>query len=144
MFVVTPHHLQRRAVLAQLASLGEHCIPLLLCATSFHSLFSMLGLRFTEVNTVEKMQGREADFVIVCYGYLDPQVFNSVGHVSFLFSFHRLNVAVSRAKSKVVFIASDSVLNPPLTVLTSAADGPKGCNYVQMLKANANFVEFRS
>lgn len=50
-FVVTPHHVQRVAVKRQLAAIG------------FPEL---------TVDTVERMQGKERDVVIVCMAYQDP------------------------------------------------------------------------
>jgi hypothetical protein len=51
-FVVTPHHSQRRAVLTALAARN---VPTSLAV----------------VDTVERMQGQERDMIIVCYGFAD-------------------------------------------------------------------------
>ena len=64
-FVVTPHHSQRKQVNTIL--------------NQFEIKINVL------VNTVEKMQGRESDLVIVCYGYLDQEVINQESD----FVFHR-------------------------------------------------------
>ena len=57
-FVVTPHHVQRVAVKRQLAS---------------------VGLPEVTVDTVERMQGKERDVVIVCMAYQDADRFVSAG-----------------------------------------------------------------
>ena len=74
LFIVSPHHLQIQAIQRELAE-------------------SRKWKHLPFVDTVEKMQGREVELVIVCYGYLDPEIFSSVAHANFLFSFNRLNVA---------------------------------------------------
>ena len=53
-FCITPHHAQRVHVLRVL-----HDIHL---------------AAHTKVNTVEVMQGREKDLVVVCYGFLDRDI----------------------------------------------------------------------
>jgi len=63
-----------------------------------------------QINTVEKMQGQEADLVILCFGFLD---LNEITRESeFLFDRNRWNVAVSRARCKVIVITTDEMLYP--------------------------------
>ena len=99
-FVVTPHHAQRRATDAAL---------------------SMLGLQGEEVlvETVEKMQGQERDMVVAMYGYMCP---DQIGEeLDFLFDARRLNVSLTRAKAKAILITSDVMLRPGADVFGSTA-----------------------
>ena len=70
------------------------------------------------VDTVDKMQGQEADAVIVSYGVSDPEF--AIQEAEFIYGLNRLNVAVTRARSKcVVFLprplleAAPQVLDRP-------------------------------
>jgi AAA domain len=82
MFIVSPQHIQRLATRKSLERAG-------------------FSSRFMFVDTVEKMQGQEADVVIVLYSMWNES------HVSlndFVFHLNRLNVAVTRARKKCIFI----------------------------------------
>ena len=61
-FVVTPHHSQRRAIIAAIKA--EQA----LVGVDDEESFSYV------VDTVERMQGQERDLVIVAYGILDASV----------------------------------------------------------------------
>jgi hypothetical protein len=52
------------------------------------------------VDTVDKMQGQEADAVLVSYGVADPEF--ALKEAEFIYGLNRLNVAVTRARSKCV------------------------------------------
>ena len=56
------------------------------------------------VDTVERMQGQEREVVLISLAVGDPDTLSS--RASFFFSTNRLNVAMSRARSKVVLVAS--------------------------------------
>ena len=56
------------------------------------------------VDTVERMQGQEREVVLVSLAVGDPDTLS--GRSAFFFSTNRLNVAISRARSKVVLVAS--------------------------------------
>ncbi len=73
------------------------------------------------VDTVDKMQGQEAEAVIVSYGVSDPEF--AAQEAEFIYGLNRLNVAVTRARSKcVVFLprtlleASPQILDRPQAV----------------------------
>lgn len=70
------------------------------------------------VDTVERMQGREAEVVVLCYGYHDPEVL--ANEADFIYDRNRLNVAVTRARRGVVLLVAETVLKPPLSVLEDA------------------------
>lgn len=59
------------------------------------------------IDTVERIQGQEREAVVISLAVGD---LDSIGHRSqFFFSANRLNVAISRARAKVVLAASDQV-----------------------------------
>jgi hypothetical protein len=99
--VVAPHHSQ----IADLQLLLRHDQPTL--------------ANELRVETVEKMQGQEADLVFICYGLLDP----SPGEAGFLYNQARLNVTVTRARKKCVLLVSDCMEHPD-TWCGSAAQTP--------------------
>lgn len=61
------------------------------------------------IDTVERVQGLTVEFVTISMCTTDPEYAAEVA--AFLFSPNRLNVAVSRARSKVVVFASEHILN---------------------------------
>jgi hypothetical protein len=60
------------------------------------------------VETVDRIQGKERDAVILSYCVADPEFALAEGE--FIFSSERLNVAVTRARSKLVMIISRRLL----------------------------------
>ena len=85
LFVVSPHHAQIRAIRRALACDRDWT------AQPF-------------VDTVEKMQGQEADAVFISYGVADPEY--AALEADFIYNLNRLNVAITRARVKsVVFLA---------------------------------------
>ncbi len=101
-FLVSPHRAQIRSIETQLHQQRRWQTPPL-------------------VDTVDKMQGQEADVVIVSYGVSDPEF--AAQEAEFIYGLNRLNVAVTRARSKcVVFLprtlldASPQILDQPQAV----------------------------
>jgi hypothetical protein len=80
-FIVSPHHAQIRAIQRELA--GQRSWEM----TPF-------------VDTVDKMQGQEADAVIVSYGLADPEF--ALREAEFIYGLNRLNVALTRARTKSI------------------------------------------
>jgi DNA replication ATP-dependent helicase Dna2 len=56
------------------------------------------------VDTVERMQGQEREVVLISLAVGDPDTLST--RAAFFFSTNRLNVAMSRARSKVVLVAA--------------------------------------
>ena len=67
------------------------------------------------VDTVDKMQGREADAVIVSYGVSDPEF--AAEEAEFIYGLNRLNVAVTRARAKCIVCLPRPLLDAPPQVL---------------------------
>lgn len=59
------------------------------------------------VDTVERLQGLTVDLILLSVTSSDTEYLSNIG--SFLFSKNRLNVAVSRARSKVIIIGSSGL-----------------------------------
>lgn len=103
-FVVSPHHAQIQAIQRELVRQRTWT------ATPF-------------VDTVDKMQGQEADAVVVSYGVADPEF--ALHEAEFIYGLNRLNVAVTRARSKCVVCLPRPLLDatPQVLDLEAAARG---------------------
>jgi DNA replication ATP-dependent helicase Dna2 len=101
-FVVTPHRNQRAAIQRRLRTLLRDTCP--------------TNAKIT-VDTVERMQGQQADVVIVALGILDAD--RVAEELDFIYSLQRLNVAFSRAERTCILVASKAVLEPDVSVLGS-------------------------
>jgi DNA replication ATP-dependent helicase Dna2 len=65
---------------------------------------NLSGIEALVVDTVERIQGQEREVVLVSLTAGDPR--EAKGRGAFHLSLHRLNVALSRARTKVVLVAS--------------------------------------
>ncbi len=83
--VITPHNAQKGLLKNRL---GEGC-------------------KNARVDTVERYQGGEADFIIISSCVSDPDYVRSES--DFLLNLNRINVAISRMKKKLVIVASRSI-----------------------------------
>jgi superfamily I DNA and/or RNA helicase len=104
LFIVSPHHVQIRAIRRALTSARLWDAP-------------------PFVDTVDRMQGQECDAVIVSYGVSDVEY--ALGERDFIYSLNRLNVAITRARAKSVVFLPRPLLDPPIQALSSdrVADG---------------------
>ncbi len=91
--VLAPHRAQNSAIRQALARRGfdgrERPMPL--------------------VDTVEKMQGKEREVILVSYGVADEEY--ATAEAQFLLSRNRFNVAATRAEKKLIVLCSDTVLD---------------------------------
>src|SRR5439155_26526489 len=103
-FVVSPHHAQIKSIQRELANLRRWT------TTPF-------------VDTVDKMQGREAEAVIISYGVSDPEF--ALKEAEFIYGLNRLNVAITRARSKTILCLPRPLLDatPQVLDLPAAARG---------------------
>ncbi|EEB92510.1 hypothetical protein MPER_08967, partial [Moniliophthora perniciosa FA553] len=107
-FVATPHRVQRHAVRAMLQKTKE--------AQSIDEAFGKLQLGRkgkVTVDTVERLQGSEAAFVICLFSLSSSEP----ADLKFLLERRRLNVAISRAKTLCILISSSEVLRPSVDIL---------------------------
>jgi superfamily I DNA and/or RNA helicase len=114
LFIVSPHRAQIRTIQDHLSKLR----------TWNHRPF---------VNTVDKTQGQEAKVVIVSYGVSDADT--AMSEAEFIYSLNRLNVSITRAKSKCVIFLPRPLLEPPLEILQNKK-ASEGLNHM------LNLVEF--
>ena len=79
------------------------------------------GLPF--VDTVDKMQGQEADAVLVSYGVADPEF--ALREAEFIYGLNRLNVAITRARCKTIVCLPRPLLDasPQVLDVEAAAAG---------------------
>jgi len=96
--VVVPHRLQRSTIKTLLR---PHMPP------APGQLFADIDV--PGIDTVERYQGSERDVMIVSATESDPNYIRQ--NEQFLFDVRRLNVALSRAKHKVIVVASTQVLD---------------------------------
>jgi len=82
------------------------------------------------VDTVDKMQGQEADAVIVSYGVSDPEF--AMEEAEFIYGLNRLNVAITRARSKCVVCLPRPLLDAPPQVL-DLPEAARGLAYMRAL-----------
>jgi superfamily I DNA and/or RNA helicase len=104
LFVVSPHHAQIRLIRQELRDRAEWD-------------------RQPFVDTVDKMQGQERDAVIVSYGVSDVE--HALREKEFIYQLNRLNVSITRARSKTIVFMSRTLLEPPIQALDipHVADG---------------------
>jgi superfamily II DNA/RNA helicase len=82
--IISPHRLQNNTITAAL----KKALP--------------FSLKLPRVDTVERMQGAEFDLVIFSAAVSDKETI----HSTFLKGYRRLNVALTRARKKFIFVAS--------------------------------------
>ncbi|KAF5357356.1 hypothetical protein D9758_005886 [Tetrapyrgos nigripes] len=136
-FVATPHRVQRQAVRAALATVNAY-LPLV-------EAMERLGMKDTgqesekprrkgvvTVDTVERLQGSEAAFVICLFSL--PQ--SSSTDLKFFLERRRLNVAISRAKTLCILVSSSEVLRPPVSVFADDASA-KGYAFLRAFEDRA-------
>ena len=91
--IVSPHRAQNAAIRAALGSdaAGKGAV----------------------VETVDKIQGKERDAIIASYTVSDPEF--ALAEAEFIFSLERLNVTITRARTKLILIISRRLLDvvPP-------------------------------
>lgn len=118
-FVVSPHRAQIRAIRRELAARRDWTEP-------------------PFVDTVDKMQGQEADAVVISYGVSDPEY--ALAEAEFIYSVNRLNVAVTRARAKcIVFIPRPLLDSLPGVLENPAAE--RGLAFMRRLTEVAGQTE---
>lgn len=104
LFIVSPHHAQIGAIKSSLAGVRAWKYP-------------------PFVDTVDKMQGQEAESAIISYGVSDVET--ALREAEFIYSRNRLNVSLTRSRAKCVVFLPRPLLEPPLELVQNekAAEG---------------------
>ncbi|KAJ7503041.1 hypothetical protein B0H11DRAFT_1906826 [Mycena galericulata] len=127
-FVATPHRIQRQAVKAAWDRHGRVILSGRWRRWGWKDRRTQKPspLGTVTVDTVERLQGSEAAFVI-CLFSLPPSAASDLG---FLLERRRLNVAISRAKTLCILVSSPTVLRPPVSVLANE-ENTKGYTFLR-------------
>ncbi|HOI12292.1 MAG TPA: AAA domain-containing protein [Methanoculleus sp.] len=96
LFIVSPHHAQIGAINNLLAGMRDWKYP-------------------PFVDTVDKMQGQEAEAVVVSYGVSDVET--ALREAEFIYSRNRLNVSLTRSRAKCAVFLPRPLLEPPLELV---------------------------
>jgi hypothetical protein len=96
LFIVSPHHVQIRMIKRLLNDRRAWDYP-------------------PFIDTVEKMQGQQAETVIVSYGVSDPDF--ALQEAEFIYGLNRLNVAITRARSKSIVCLPEPLVRANAQVL---------------------------
>ncbi|KAG6813299.1 hypothetical protein H0H92_012454 [Tricholoma furcatifolium] len=91
------------------------------------------GLGRVKVDTIERLQGSEASFVICLFSVPKSTTSPDLG---FLLERRRLNVAISRAKTMCVVVTSPNVLRPGVKVLANE-ETAKGYAFLRAFEERA-------
>ncbi|CAF1163663.1 unnamed protein product [Rotaria sordida] len=99
LFIITPHRMQRSAIRQKLLK----------------NPFSNVLITY---DTVERMQGKEAQCVIVCMLYRQREILEN--ELDFIYNRQRINVSITRAKQLCILLTSQLLLNqPPLELFVN-------------------------
>ncbi|GBC27532.2 AAA family ATPase [Rhizophagus irregularis DAOM 181602=DAOM 197198] len=111
LLVVTPSHRQRIAIQLKLKR------------------YPNINLQI--IDTTEKMQGKETDIVIACFGFYN---LDKTSKKEFVFKINRWNVATSRARSKVIIITTDKMLDPEDIEISTNKKMREGRAFLNMIE----------
>ncbi|MGG1680255.1 AAA domain-containing protein [Neobacillus sp. NRS-1170] len=124
LFIISPHHAQIREINRQLEEQG-------------------LRPEFF-VGTVDKMQGQESDVAIISYGVADIE--QALLEGEFIYSLNRLNVSITRGRSKTILFLSRQLMSPALEIITND-DLSEGVHFMRNIEkyaeANGETVDFQ-
>jgi hypothetical protein len=116
LFIVSPHHAQIAAIRTALRGGRDwHSPPF--------------------VDTVDKMQGQECEAVITSYGVSDPEY--AMGEKEFIYSLNRLNVSITRARSKTIAFLPRPLIEPPIAAFEDD-ETAEGIAFMQGLVQHAS------
>ena len=91
-FIITPHRMQRSAIRQRLSG---------------NSLPNVTMV----VDTVERMQGKEAQCVILCMLYREREMLDN--ELDFIYNRQRINVSITRAQQLCILLTSELLYNQP-------------------------------
>jgi superfamily I DNA and/or RNA helicase len=114
-FVVSPHRAQIRVIQAELEKKRQWTSP-------------------PVVESVDRIQGQEAEAVIISYGVADEEF--ALREAEFIYGLNRLNVAITRARTKCVLCLPRPLLDASPAVLDVEA-AAQGLGFMRSLVAAA-------
>jgi superfamily I DNA and/or RNA helicase len=98
-FIITPHRMQRSAIKKQFSK-NPFSNVLITC------------------DTVERMQGKEAQCIILCMLYRQREILEN--ELDFIYNRQRINVSITRAQQLCILLTSQLLFNqPPLEVFVN-------------------------
>ncbi|KAG0230400.1 Tripartite DNA replication factor [Actinomortierella wolfii] len=127
LFIAVPHHVQRLAILNSISRIAmsettatesKSSLPLAPLEDLFERgggyapLQAIYPHATIKVDTIEKMQGQEADCVIACFAMFDENAL--LAQLEFLYNFNRWVVGLSRARCKTIVMVSPQIREPKL------------------------------
>lgn len=121
--IVSPHHVQIRRIKEEL----KKQVP-----------FESLEDKDLFVGTVDKMQGQEADTVIISYGITDSKI--AFHEDEFIYNKNRLNVSITRAKKKLILILSKELFDIDFRLI----DDEQMQEHIDFLKGYKQYIESNS
>ena len=89
------------------------------------------------VETVDRMQGQECEVVIVSYGVSDVE--HAMNEKEFIYSLNRLNVSITRARTKTIVFLPRPLIEPPMQVY----EDDRLCEGVAFMQGLVQFAEHR-
>ena len=100
-FIITPHRMQRAAIRQRLEKVS-------------------LPNTYIICDTVERMQGKEAQCVLLCMLYRQREMLDT--ELEFIYNLQRINVGITRAKQLCILLVSQLVLSqPPLGAFVNSS-----------------------
>src|SRR5262249_5706293 len=118
LFVVCPHNVQIQAIERALCAARSWREP-------------------PFVDTVDRMQGQECEAVIVSYGVSDVEY--AMNEKEFIYSLNRLNVSITRARTKTIVFLPRPLIEPPMQVY----EDDRLCDGVAFMQGLVQFAEHR-
>ncbi|KAG0234168.1 Tripartite DNA replication factor [Actinomortierella wolfii] len=127
LFIAVPHHVQRLAILNSISRIAmsettatesKSSLPLAPLEDLFERgggyapLQAIYPHATIKIDTIEKMQGQEADCVIACFAMFDENAL--LAQLEFLYNFNRWVVGLSRARCKTIVMVSPQIREPKL------------------------------
>ena len=83
------------------------------------------------------MQGQECEVVIVSYGVSDVE--HAMNEKEFIYSLNRLNVSITRARTKTIVFLPRPLIEPPMQVY----EDDQLCDGVAFMQGLVQFAEHR-
>lgn len=94
------------------------------------------------VDTIERMQGQERDYVVLSYAISNPE--DTSSHLDFVYSPNRLNVAITRARIKCWVLSNAKLFDLDSECASSDDRVREGMEAFRLFRKNATVIEDRA